>query len=195
MCLSGTGHCIRPGFTGGTPDYPCARALLGSDLQALLAVTQRNMGDFYFRDADADQVYNVYLATWLPGVDYTDVIASSDQACPPVAKPPIKSPPKSKTPPPCGGSGKLCLRGRRRWGPAQSLLPIWPPEFTLRMEGNRVLVINREGQVAARAGEEVYMSGGYVGVTDEWVLELPGDCHGPYRIVGDSELAIWRWHL
>jgi hypothetical protein len=38
------------------------------------------------------------------------------------------------------------------------LLPIWPPEFTLRTEGEQVLVIDGEGQVAARAGEEVYMS-------------------------------------
>jgi hypothetical protein len=70
-------------LTGGTPDYPCARTLSGNDLQALLAVTGRNMGDFYFRDADADQVYNVYLVPWLPGVDYTHLIASSGQACPP----------------------------------------------------------------------------------------------------------------
>jgi len=70
-------------LTGGRPDYQCARTLSGSDLQALLAVTGRNIGDFYFRDADADQVYNVYLVPWLPGVDYTDLIASSDQACSP----------------------------------------------------------------------------------------------------------------
>ncbi len=70
-------------LTGGRPDYPCARTLSGSDLQALLAVTGRNMGDCYFRDADAGQVYSVYLVPWLPGVDYTDLIASSDQACPP----------------------------------------------------------------------------------------------------------------
>jgi hypothetical protein len=68
-----------------------------------------------------------------------------------------------------------------------SVLPIWPPEFTLRAEGDQVLVIDREGQVAARAGEEVYMSGGYVGVTDEWVLQqIPPACRGEYFVVGNE---------
>jgi formylglycine-generating enzyme required for sulfatase activity len=69
-------------LAGGTPDTSCVRAVSGSDLQALLAMTGRNTGDFYFRAAD--QVYNVYLVPWLPGVDYADLIASSDQGCPPV---------------------------------------------------------------------------------------------------------------
>jgi len=68
-----------------------------------------------------------------------------------------------------------------------SLLPIWPPEFTLRIEGDQVLVIDGEGQVAARAGEEVYMGGGYVGVTDEWVLQqIPPACQGEYFVVGNE---------
>jgi hypothetical protein len=67
------------------------------------------------------------------------------------------------------------------------LLPIWPPDFTLRIEGDQVLVVNEEGQVAARAGEEVYMSGGYVGVTDEWVLQqIPAACQGEYFVVGNE---------
>ena len=32
------------------------------------------------------------------------------------------------------------------------LLPIWPPEFTLRAEGDQVLVIDGQGQVAAHVG-------------------------------------------
>jgi len=43
-------------------------------------VTGRNLGDFYI--GDAGQVTSVYLVPWLPGVDYTDLIASSGQACP-----------------------------------------------------------------------------------------------------------------
>jgi hypothetical protein len=67
----------------------------------------------------------------------------------------------------------------------RSLVPIWPPEFTLRMEGDRALVIDGEGQVAARAGEEVYMGGGSVPVTDEWVLQqIPSACRGEYFVVG-----------
>jgi hypothetical protein len=85
------------------------------------------------------------------------------------------------------------LHGDRR------LVPIWPPEFTLRTEGDQVLVIDGEGQVAARAGEEVYMGGGGGGA-DEWVLQqIPPACQGEYFIVGcevrpnlryDSELFL-----
>jgi len=67
-------------LAGGTPDAACVRALSGGDLQALLGVTGRNLGDFYI--GDAGQVTSVYLVPWLPGVDYTDLIASSGQACP-----------------------------------------------------------------------------------------------------------------
>ena len=72
------------------------------------------------------------------------------------------------------------------------VLPIWPPDFTLRLQGDRVheeqaLVIDGKGQVAARAGEEVYMDGGYVGVTDEWVLQqIPPACRGEYFVVGNE---------
>ncbi len=77
-----------------------------------------------------------------------------------------------------------CLRVRSLHE-GRSMLPIWPPEFTLRAEGDQVLVIDGEGQVVARAGEEVYMGGGSVPVTDEWVLQqIPPACQGDYWIVG-----------
>jgi hypothetical protein len=64
------------------------------------------------------------------------------------------------------------------------LVPIWPPGFTLRVAGDRVLVIDGEGKVAARAGDEVYMGGGDGGA-DEWVLQqIPPACRGEYLIVG-----------
>ena len=48
-------------------------------------------------------------------------------------------------------------------------------------------MIDGEGQVAARAGEEVYMAGGYVGVSDEWVLQqIPAACRGEYFVVGNE---------
>jgi hypothetical protein len=66
----------------------------------------------------------------------------------------------------------------------KSLLPIWPPEFTLRVEGDQVLVIDGQGQVVARSGQEVYMGGGGGGA-DEWVLQqIPPTCRGEYFIVG-----------
>jgi hypothetical protein len=74
------------------------------------------------------------------------------------------------------------------------LLPIWPPEFTLRAQGEEVLVIDGQGQVAARAGEEVYLAGGYVGVSDEWVLQqIPDACRGEYFVVG-SEVRPNLYH-
>jgi hypothetical protein len=69
-------------LSGGPPDWSCVRVLSGSDVQALVGMTGRNWGDFFFRAVDADQVYDVYLVPWLPGVDYTDEVASSGEACP-----------------------------------------------------------------------------------------------------------------
>jgi hypothetical protein len=78
-----------------------------------------------------------------------------------------------------------CLQVQSLGG--EVLLPIWPPEFTLRVEGEQVLVIDGEGQMAARAGEEVYLGGGYVGMTDEWVLQqIPAACRGEYFVVGNE---------
>jgi hypothetical protein len=77
-----------------------------------------------------------------------------------------------------------CLRVDSLHGDG-SLLPIWPPGYTLRAEGEQVLVIDGEGQAVARAGEEVYMGGGSVPVTDEWVLQqIPPACRGEYWVVG-----------
>lgn len=83
-------------------------------------------------------------------------------------------------------SGKLvleqgCLRLER------GALPIWPPDFTLRVEGDQVVVVDGGGGVAARAGEEVCMGGGHSGVSDEWVLQqIPAACRGDYWIVGSA---------
>ena len=71
-----------------------------------------------------------------------------------------------------------------------SYLPVWPPDFTLSVEDNIIQVLDREGQVVARVGEEVYMDGGEIGSVvflAEGVREsLPSDCPGPYWIVGDT---------
>jgi hypothetical protein len=79
----------------------------------------------------------------------------------------------------------VCLHVQSLSG--EVLLPVWPPEFTLRAEGEQVMVVDGEGQVAARAGEEVYLGGGYVGITDEWVLQqIPAACQGEYFVVGNE---------
>ena len=81
-----------------------ARALAGSDLQALVGMTGQNMGDSYFHHADADQVYRVYLAPWLPGVDLSDLVPSYRRLIPPTAVPGATPTP---TPiPPCRRAGQ-----------------------------------------------------------------------------------------
>lgn len=85
-----------------------------------------------------------------------------------------------------------CLQVQSLGG--EVLLPIWPPEFTLRAEGEQVLVIDGEGQVAARAGEEVYLGGGYVGISDEWVLQqIPAACRGDTFVVGNEARPNLRY--
>jgi hypothetical protein len=81
-----------------------------------------------------------------------------------------------------------CLRIESRHS-TESLLLIWPPEFGLVAEGDEIQVLDGEGQVVARVGEEVYMGGGGGSATGlaECVQEqLPAACTGPYWIVGDG---------
>jgi hypothetical protein len=51
-----------------------AGVLADGDWEALLMVTSRNMGAHYFRDAG--RFYQVVLVPWLPGTDYTDLVAA-----------------------------------------------------------------------------------------------------------------------
>jgi len=70
-----------------------------------------------------------------------------------------------------------------------SVLPIWPPEFTLKAEKDEIQVLDGAGQVVAHVGEEVYMGGGGGSATslaDCVRQQLPADCTGPYWIVGEG---------
>jgi len=81
-----------------------------------------------------------------------------------------------------------CLRVNSIYGEA-SYLPVWPPEFTLTAEDDGIQVRDGDGQVVARVGEEVYVSGGEGSAASmpECVREqLPAVCTGPYWIVGDT---------
>jgi hypothetical protein len=79
-----------------------------------------------------------------------------------------------------------CLRVNSIYGDG-SYLPIWPPEFTLQVQGEALQVLDGDGQVVARAGEEVSMGGGE-GTSSpppgEASQQLPPGCTGPYWIVG-----------
>jgi hypothetical protein len=81
-----------------------------------------------------------------------------------------------------------CLRIDSIHG-AESLLPIWPPEFGLAAQGDEVQVLDGDGQVVARVGEEVYMGGGESstpGLAECVREQLPATCTGPYWIVGEG---------
>jgi len=96
-----------------------------------------------------------------------------------------------------------CLRVNSIYGDG-SVLPIWPPEFTLKAEKratvacpepcrraaqDEIQVLDGAGQVVARVGQEVYMGGGGGSATSlaECVRQqLPADCIGPYWIVGEG---------
>ena len=70
-----------------------------------------------------------------------------------------------------------------------SILPVWPPEFTLGAENDVLQVLDGTGQVVARVGEEVYMGGGE-GLSRAMAQcvrqQLPAACTDPYWIVGDG---------
>jgi hypothetical protein len=77
-----------------------------------------------------------------------------------------------------------CLRVRSLYG-GEDLLVVWKPEFTLREQDGPLEVLDAEGEIAARVGEEVYLAGGYVTVRDEWVLQqIPPACRGATFVAG-----------
>ena len=88
-----------------------------------------------------------------------------------------------------------CLRVKSIYDD-RSILPVWPPEFTLKAEKratvaaqDEIQVLDGAGQVVARVGEEVYMGGGEGSATslaDCVRQQLPADCTGPYWIVGEG---------
>jgi hypothetical protein len=70
-------------------------------------------------------------------------------------------------------------------------LPLWPPDYAVKMEEGEIAIVDGSGQVVARVGEEVTLGGGPI--PHSWDSaeyrrlhgDLPGDCSPPYWIVGD----------
>lgn len=70
-----------------------------------------------------------------------------------------------------------------------SYLPIWPPEFTLNLESDIPVILDGEGTVVGRVGEEIYMGGGTgseAGLPACVRQQLPNSCGGPFWIVGEG---------
>ena len=71
-------------------------------------------------------------------------------------------------------------------------LLIWPHGFSLRTEGKEIQVIDSDGQLVARVGDRMKVSGGEVHAEfDEFIAEeiigqpLLDNCTGPYWIVSE----------
>src|SRR3989304_2870261 len=72
-------------------------------------------------------------------------------------------------------------------------LLIWPYGFSLRTEGEEIQVIDENGQVFARVGDNIRVGGGEITgenakeLIEKYYIEtpLPEDCQGPYWVVGE----------
>ncbi|HEY4663157.1 MAG TPA: hypothetical protein VIH07_05740 [Candidatus Humimicrobiaceae bacterium] len=72
-------------------------------------------------------------------------------------------------------------------------LLIWPYGFSLRTEGEEIQVIDENGQVFARVGDNIRVGGGEITgenakeSIEKYYIEtpLPEDCQGPYWVVGE----------
>jgi len=89
--------------------------------------------------------------------------------------------------------GELVVHGGCLWVESLyndgSYLPIWPPEFTMGLENEVLVLLDGEGNVVGRAGEEIYMGGGMGSenaIPDCVRKQYPAECEGQYWIVGDG---------
>lgn len=71
-----------------------------------------------------------------------------------------------------------------------SYLLVWPPDWRPYVENDAIQILDGAGQVVARVEDEVCVSGGEITSferLDEHLRQtLPGDCPGPYWIVGEE---------
>jgi hypothetical protein len=69
------------------------------------------------------------------------------------------------------------------------IIPVWPTEYTLAVEGDLVVVLDGEGTPLIRSGEEVYMSGGEgndTGMLDCVRQQFPASYSGNFWYVGSG---------
>jgi hypothetical protein len=86
--------------------------------------------------------------------------------------------------------GKLVVKdGCLRIGEGgSSHLILWQPDYFVNNNNGVIEVLDRNGQVVARVGEEIRMGGGEVPLTPELERQLraplPKECPGPYWLMG-----------
>jgi hypothetical protein len=81
-----------------------------------------------------------------------------------------------------------CLRLKPPDGKGESNLPVWPPGFSARIEGQVVYIIDRDGRTIAKTGDSMEVGGGQVTaqVVETYIgYSLPAYCEGPYWLVGN----------
>ncbi len=78
-----------------------------------------------------------------------------------------------------------CLRVNDSDG--NSLLLIWPRDFSLRTDNDVIQIVDGSGQLVAQVGDRLQVAGGEVPrLTEAKVQPLPDNCPGPYWIVGNQ---------
>ena len=84
-------------------------------------------------------------------------------------------------------TGTLILEdGYLRISPTYSddtFLVIWPVGYSLEKENDEVRILDEDGNVVARVGDNISAGGGEVGkgIVEKYIgKHLPGDCEGPY---------------
>lgn len=88
-----------------------------------------------------------------------------------------------------------CLRLRTVEGRRGSLL-IWPPDYSLNIEGNRIRILNEKGQVAAVVGDYVEVGGGGLSslnvemIPESLRKKIPERCSPPYHAVGERVQVV-----
>ncbi len=78
-----------------------------------------------------------------------------------------------------------CLRVNDSGG--NSLLLIWPRDFSLRTDNDVIQIVDGSGQLVAQVGDRLQIAGGEVPrITEAKVQPLPDNCPGPYWVVGNQ---------
>jgi hypothetical protein len=85
-----------------------------------------------------------------------------------------------------------CLRATNSDG--RSILPIWPHDFSLYVQGTEIQILDGDGYLVARVGDRLGIGGGEMSIAfantmvDSYSTQLILDaCPGPYWLVGEID--------